>query len=112
MSIIDRPASSAASRATLPWLWPWRTSHIRSGQFWRMFDLLQAGESLTRLIVPHGHADEEQSLDRGGRARRLCKPVRFAIAEAHRAHRREDRSIGLRDDRVGAGIAISGQIAA
>ena len=36
MSISCAPAWSAASRATLPWLWPWRTSHNLSGQFWRM----------------------------------------------------------------------------
>src|SRR3954470_16348064 len=31
MSIIVLPAASAASRATLPALWPWRTSQSRSG---------------------------------------------------------------------------------
>src|SRR5690348_1665629 len=35
MSISCAPASSAASRATLPWLCPCRTSHSLSGQFWR-----------------------------------------------------------------------------
>src|SRR5690349_17493276 len=36
MPISCAPASSAASRATLPWLCPCRTSHKRSGQFCRI----------------------------------------------------------------------------
>jgi hypothetical protein len=36
MSMVGNPASCAASRATLPWLCPCRTSHSRSGQFCRM----------------------------------------------------------------------------
>src|SRR6476661_3749225 len=32
MSILVRPAAWAASRATLPALWPWRTSQSVSGQ--------------------------------------------------------------------------------
>jgi hypothetical protein len=31
MSMIPSPAASAASRATFPALWPWRTIHNRSG---------------------------------------------------------------------------------
>ena len=51
MSISCAPASSAASRATLPWLWPCRTSHNLSGQFWRI-TIPRTAESISCEIVP------------------------------------------------------------
>ena len=51
-SMTLRPASCAASRATLPWLCPWRTSHRRLGQCWVLDQcvLLSSGQSMSASI--------------------------------------------------------------
>jgi hypothetical protein len=52
MSIIDSPALCAASRATLPALWPWRTIHRRSGQPRLIDDALKNLPGLVGQRIP------------------------------------------------------------
>src|SRR5690348_12811784 len=55
MSISCAPASSAASRATLPWLWPCRTNHSRSGQFCRICILLAPFKASVGTLCRKAH---------------------------------------------------------
>ena len=72
---LARPASSAASRATLPWLCPCRTSHSRSGQF------------CSRPICPHRQSPPEALKARASGLCQLMPPRRRPFQEGGCARR-------------------------
>src|SRR5690242_4944467 len=93
MSISCAPVSSAASRATLPWLCPCRTSQSRSGQFCRLVDI--NGRKLQR-------SNCAVSLGLLGRNRCRLRPLPLSPL-VHPPERRQR----LADDLVHVVIAVS-----
>src|SRR4051794_31196996 len=100
MSISCEPAWSAASRATLPWLCPCRTSHSRSGQFCRVvcFTIREKASAL-RLCQDH--------FESGGSGQGLRRLPQGPLALIHAPEGRER----LADDLVHIVIAVGREAA-